>query len=134
MSDTGAVIPVLRFRAGSMDLGIAAEDVASVVASDHDVPHIATVLGLASPEPPVEQRIIQIAARGDIEPFAFAADAPVRVVLCRSDDVLPVTSRELMETWRPVMGFASIDGRTVALLDIPSIAERLLEQRGGGYP
>lgn len=148
MNGTRTTIPVLRFRAGSMHLGIAAEDVLSVVTSDVDVPHIATVLGTETrdntddapddptvrPASPVEQRVIRVAASDEIESFAFAADAPVRVALCRSRDVLPMASMDLVETWRPVMGFASIEGRTVVLLDITSVARRLLEQRGRGLP
>ena len=128
MKETPAAIPILRFQAGPLRLGIAAEDVQGVVSAYAGVPHIATIFGV-DPDGGVEgTRAIRVVLplQGRIEDFIFAADAPVEVVRCRADDILPMASGIPLGRWRPVMGFAHIEGETLMLLDTSSLAQTLL--------
>ena len=141
-----STIPILRFRAGPLSVGIAAEDVLGVMSIREDVPHIATLFGVEPGDPgqvsqsaqsapsakatgddaaqDLEHRVIYVHGEGT-EGFAFAADGPVQVVRCSIEDVLPMAPGISLTCWKPVMGFARIDGQTLVLLDIRGIADEL---------
>lgn len=128
MNQPPASIPVLRFQAGPLRLGIAAEDVQGVVSAREEIPHIATIFGVEPSGGELGTRAIHVAlpSQGGIESFVFAADAPVQVVGCLAENVLPMASGTPIGYWRPVMGFAHIEGETLMLLDTSSLAETLL--------
>ncbi len=127
-------LPVLRFCAGSLKLGIAAADVVAVVDADEDIIHIANVLGVTPASG--EHRVIYLAQPDDEDDEAplisFIADTPVEVARCRAEDIIPVAPGLPIFQWRPVMGFADISGETVVLLDIPSLLAEITNTRQRG--
>lgn len=129
-------IPVLSFYAGELRLGIAAEDVLAVVPARAGIPHIAEILGIEPSPAELERRVIHVAAPAEERSAGsvvveFQADSPVGVIRCQSEQILPMSDGLLLRPWRPIMGFANIDGQVLILLDIPSVIEVLLRHREG---
>ena len=121
-------IPLLRFCAGPMRLGIAAEDVLAVTpdTTDEDL-HIASILDV---EPASgERRTIRLpnANPGPGEPsvYSFQADMPLDVIECATEHILPMPPGVSAHAWHPVIGFADISETVVILLDIPSVVAAL---------
>ena len=136
MTTHRSTISVLRFSAGPLRLGVAAEDVVAVMAARADIPHIARLFGVEPGRNDLERRTIQVttaAAGQGSEPCltAFQADFPVEVVRCGFEDVLPMGPWLECGRLRPVMGFARIDDETLVLLDIPSVVDMLQKREGG---
>ncbi len=129
MTSPRSAIPVLRFHAGPLNLGIAAEDVQGVGLADGKLTHIALLLGVEPGHGELERRVIWVATGIGAEALAFEADPPVEVVRCSASDVLPIAPGVPQDCWDPVMGFAHIDDQPVLLLDIPSLAKKLLEHQ-----
>lgn len=132
MSGPRASITLLRFCAGSMYFGIAAEDVVGVAPARDDAPHIGTLLGIEPAR--AERRMIRLAppaAQADLPWISFQADGPVDVIRCNADDILPMPRGIPRERWKPVLGFAQMDHQLVLLLDIPSVVEKLMDYYQG---
>lgn len=136
MNEVKSSIPVLSFYAGELRLGIAAEDVLAVVPARPGIPHIAEILGVIPSPAQAERRVIHVAAPAEERSAGsvvveFQADSPVGVIRCQSEQILPMSDGLLLRSWRPVMGFANIEGHVLILLDIPSIIDALLKHRAG---
>lgn len=136
MTAQRSTIPVLSFRAGELWLAVAAEDVTAVAPARADVVHIAEILAVEASPPSDDQRVIHVRAAlaqgGAIAVSAFRADPPVEVLSCGSGHIVPAAPGIPRERWRPVMGFAHIDERTLLLLDLASVVRALSHERTGG--
>lgn len=135
MGDVHSSVSLLRFRAGPMLLGIAAEDVVQIdKIFDNDTVHIASLLGV---EPSGgECRTIRLPRPPEVtdgpDLLDFLADAPLEVLHCDPDRFLPLPRGTSFQQWKPVMGFARIQEQLVLILDIPSLFSNLTDryQRG----
>lgn len=143
MDAARSAIPVLRFHAGPLHLAIAAEDVKSVQSARRDVLHIARILGVEPSYTESDWRVVRVAVPALAEgsggsdgsrDLIFQVDAPVGVVRCNAEDLLPAVPSMPADRWKPILGFASIDGQTLLLLDISSVAEKLREYTERGQP
>lgn len=140
MAEIRASIPLLRFCAGPLYLGIAAEDVVSITPEvTMDDVHIACLLGVAPGD--AERRTIQLwsglspRVKTDDDSHttcSFQADMPLNVVHCEVDQILPLPSGVPAKVWDPVMGFARIADQVILLLDIPSVVQALSQRHQGG--
>lgn len=151
-------IPLLRFAAGSLQLGIAAEDVFAVTPETWaDDLHIAAILGV-EPRRHGERRTIRLPTTSSTELTtsslaltelagadmaitglastdkdrpalcSFQADMPLEVIECEAENIMPMPAGVPTAMWRPVMGFVDISQTIILLLDIPSVVEALLDE------
>ena len=130
MNDIRASIPVLRFSAGPLCLGIAAEDVVNVTPEvDESDVHIATLLGIEPKGGECRTIILQtLSDQPDVPPScSFQADLPLDVITCEREQILPMPTGFPVQMWRPIIGFAEISQSIVLLLDIPSIVKKVLD-------
>lgn len=158
MAAVRSSIPLLRFAAGSLQLGIAAEDVFAVTPETWtDDLHIASILGV-HPHPQRERRTIRLPTSSSTELTSsslaltelagaemaitglastdpnrpalcsFQADMPLEVIECEAEHIMPMPAGVPAKMWRPVMGFVDISQTIILLLDIPSVVEALLDE------
>jgi hypothetical protein len=124
MDEVRESISLLSFRAGPLQLGIAAEDIVHVDKMfDNDTIHIASLLGV---DPTGSAcRMIQLLRPFDAvdapESLYFLADTPLDVLHCTLESLLPLPRGTSFQQWRPVMGFTRVQEKLVLILDIPSL-------------
>ncbi len=126
MTQALSAVPILRFGAGELAMAIAAADVRTIVGVRPGTPHISTLFGKRPPISCSGQRRIEILSRSQKGvAAAFLVDPPVQMMTCHQEDILPLMPSLWSHSWDPIMGFARIEGHTIALLDIPKLVEAL---------
>ncbi len=107
-------IPVLRFRAGELQLGLVAAAVAWLGDGAPDCPHIGRLLGLPAAGS-ADSRMLSLAAYGRTR--RLLVDGPIAVRHLASADLLPAPAL-LRSRRRGVLGYAREEEQVVVLLDV----------------
>lgn len=98
-----ATLPLVRFRAGALQLGMVASAATRLGEVEPGCPHIGTLLGLPVDCEPAERRTVTVEAYG--KKTCIIVDGPVRITSIGMKDLLPTSRLLRRERTRTILGF-----------------------------
>jgi hypothetical protein len=122
---TPSIVPLVQFRVGELRAAVAAYTVEGISTQseegdtehDHETVHIASLMGASAAIPDSTQRRIRL--RNASAATELIVDGPVTMAHVTVQEIVPMNS--VLVRSGVIMGFASLNGEVVLLLDVPKL-------------